>query len=304
MTMRWLAAGITAVLLAGGAATVAQRVITQKTRLVLPEKNDSAHPDSRRVVETSQLMVALKSESARSAEPPTIPPPLTDAVPLPTDPAASIVVTTSPEPINPPEPATAVVVPDAAPPRPTDEAITPTTAISPAAASPAEPASTVHVAKSPASDGAASKVDPVDSVESFVERNRKEAESAVQALSTEAETLKARLVRVEAALNRWQNFSRALNADQPASQPTVGPGSKLNWKRPDPESSKEPAASPLSKPSELPRPNPLSSTSPPEPSDPSTVPPQTLEAVPPQTEPKPPELPPSDPPSLPPPSKD
>ena len=301
MTMRWLAAGITAVLIAGGAATVAQRVITQKTRLVLPEKNDPAHPDSRRVVETSRVLAALGSDSARSVETPTLPPLVADAVPLPPDPAVPTVATTSSEPINPPEQATAVV-PEVVPPRLTDEAITPTRAISPA--SEAEPASTVHVAESPVPEEAASKVDPVDSVESFVERNRKEAESAIQTLSTEAETLKARLVRVEAALSRWQNFSRALNADQPASQPTVGAGSKLNWKRPDSESSKESASSPLSKPGVPPGPDQSPPTSLPEPSRPSTVPPRTEEAGPPQTDPKSLELPPSDPPSLPPPSKD
>lgn len=47
-------------------------------------------------------------------------------------------------------------------------------------------------------------------VESFVERNRKEAEDSIKALSKEAEELRARLKKVEAALERWQAVSRAL----------------------------------------------------------------------------------------------
>ena len=53
--------------------------------------------------------------------------------------------------------------------------------------------------------------DPMEAVDSFLDRNRKEAEDATQALTREAETLRARLQKVEAALARWQAVSAALN---------------------------------------------------------------------------------------------
>ena len=52
--------------------------------------------------------------------------------------------------------------------------------------------------------------DPMQVVEAFVARNRKEAEDSIQALTQEAETLRARLQKVEAALERWKAVDNAL----------------------------------------------------------------------------------------------
>jgi uncharacterized protein YheU (UPF0270 family) len=51
--------------------------------------------------------------------------------------------------------------------------------------------------------------DPMDVVESFVQRNRKEAEDAVRSLTEERTRLRQRLQKVESALLRWEKVSRA-----------------------------------------------------------------------------------------------
>ena len=99
----------------------------------------------------------------------------------------------------------------------------------------AKPASASAATPNPLPRDVPAVVDPVDSVESFVERNRKEAEDSIKTLTTEAENLKSRLIRVEAALARWQTFSRALSADQPASQTNVPADAKMPWKHPSAE---------------------------------------------------------------------
>ena len=50
-------------------------------------------------------------------------------------------------------------------------------------------------------------------VDAFVERNRKEAEDSIDKLTKEAETLRARLQRVEAALERWKAVEDALKRE-------------------------------------------------------------------------------------------
>ena len=242
MKMRWLAAGIAAVLITGGAATLAQRVITQKTRGVLPEKNDSAHADSR---QTKEIVFAVQTSKVEPNQPAILPtPPLAVSPPAPTAidlPAESnlampaglaegLVVETAaatepvsapldiaetPEAVDPP----ASIMADS---RPTDPAVNPVAAAAPVEDTPAQ-------------------ADPVQSVENFVERNRKEAENAIQNLTTEAENLKDRLTRVEKALVRWQAFSRALNTDQPPSQTDVVSQPKAKWERSTPEPAREPA---------------------------------------------------------------
>jgi hypothetical protein len=78
----------------------------------------------------------------------------------------------------------------------------------PANANPASPSSPATepppLAQSPA------EIDPMQTVESFVARSRKEADDAIKNLTTEAEALRTRLKKVEAALERWQGVSRAL----------------------------------------------------------------------------------------------
>jgi hypothetical protein len=60
--------------------------------------------------------------------------------------------------------------------------------------------------------------DPMQIVEKFVERNRKEAEESIEKLSKEADALRARLQKVEAALERWKAVQSALERG-PAQAP-------------------------------------------------------------------------------------
>ena len=300
MKTRWLAAGIAALLITGGAATVAQRVITQMTRGVLPEKNDPAHPDSRQVFE---LIPKAAPTIQASTEPPIVA--LADSGPsLPAPGSYTTEETTGA--------GTIVVEPPAAPVLVMNEAST----VEPPLAIPASndgaitPASgqvlpeTRMIASEPAiAQDVPGKLDPVDSVETFVERNRKEAESAIQTLSIEAETLKTRLAKVETALTRWQSFSRALNADQPASQPSVAPGSKVRWERPSPEGSSRPVKSEGTMPTAIePIPDLIPMEKHSQPSTSPSVPTQAEPPVTPPTEPKPIDLPSTEPSSLPPPT--
>ena len=68
----------------------------------------------------------------------------------------------------------------------------------------------------------AAEADPILAVETFVLRNRKEADDSIKSLTLEAEALRARLAKVEAALARWQGLSTALD-----------PGPKKVWAAPD-----------------------------------------------------------------------
>jgi hypothetical protein len=63
--------------------------------------------------------------------------------------------------------------------------------------------------------------DPMNAVESFLQRNRREADDSIKALTQEAEALRARLARVEAALGRWQAVSAALNVEPKPPQPAA-----------------------------------------------------------------------------------
>jgi hypothetical protein len=64
-----------------------------------------------------------------------------------------------------------------------------------------------------------SSEDPMTAVDAFLRRNRKEAEDSIQALTREAEALRARLAKVEAALARWQSVAGSLNPGQKWGQP-------------------------------------------------------------------------------------
>ncbi len=52
--------------------------------------------------------------------------------------------------------------------------------------------------------------DPIQVVDNFVERSRREADEAIRQLNSEAQELRERLRKVESALARWQRLSRAL----------------------------------------------------------------------------------------------
>jgi hypothetical protein len=66
----------------------------------------------------------------------------------------------------------------------------------------------------------AAQEDPMQAVEAFVQRNRKEADEAIKALTQERDSLRARLQKVEAALGRWKAVAGALEQSQAtAAQP-------------------------------------------------------------------------------------
>jgi hypothetical protein len=69
--------------------------------------------------------------------------------------------------------------------------------------------------------------DPEGAAKAFVERSQKEADEAITALSKEAETLRARLEKVEAGLARWQAVKESLgssNAARPGWRPRGADG--------------------------------------------------------------------------------
>jgi hypothetical protein len=67
--------------------------------------------------------------------------------------------------------------------------------------------------------------DPVQAVEAFVQRNRKEADDAIMTLTQERDSLRARLQKVEAALGRWKAVAGALERSQAevAETPDLAP---------------------------------------------------------------------------------
>lgn len=55
-----------------------------------------------------------------------------------------------------------------------------------------------------------SRDNPMDEVEAFVEESRKKADATIAKLTKEAETLRARLEQVDAALERWKTVAAGL----------------------------------------------------------------------------------------------
>jgi hypothetical protein len=120
--------------------------------------------------------------------------------------------------------------------------------------------------------------DPMAAVDTFLDRNRKEAEESIKALSREAEALKARLQKVEAALARWQGVSNALNTNQiqPAVAPNQDPGPQIH-PIPSPEPTRPPPlVETVPPPLLLPE-----RTTGPVPKDDSVLPPPVIEPAPP-----------------------
>jgi hypothetical protein len=64
--------------------------------------------------------------------------------------------------------------------------------------------------------------DPMQAVEAFLQRNRKEADEAIKALTQERDSLRARLQKVEAALGRWKAVAGALEHRQ-VDEPPIPP---------------------------------------------------------------------------------
>jgi hypothetical protein len=75
-----------------------------------------------------------------------------------------------------------------------------------------EPALEVAVPQVRAQEAVRPPDDPMQEVEQFVTQNRKRAEDSIKSLSQEAETLRARLQKVEAAIERWKALEEALKA--------------------------------------------------------------------------------------------
>jgi hypothetical protein len=140
------------------------------------------------------------------------------------------------QPGMPPEPAPAGDVQFGLPPAPSEQGTLPVIASNPAPTPPsssAQPTPSSSIAPSPGDD-------PMGAVETFLDRNRKEAENSIQTLNQEAEALRTRLQKVEAALARWQDVSKALKAEgtTPQSQPTT------TQLEPIPASAEQPAMKP------------------------------------------------------------
>jgi len=78
--------------------------------------------------------------------------------------------------------------------------------------------------------------DPDVQARSFVERNQREAEERLKALQGEAEELRGRLTKLEAAIQQWRNLADAMKKAQ------VDAAVKAETPRPKPESPTAPAA--------------------------------------------------------------
>jgi hypothetical protein len=68
----------------------------------------------------------------------------------------------------------------------------------------------------------------MQTVQAFVEKNGKEAEDSIDKLTKEAEMLRARLQRVEAALERWKAVEQALKKEPAKAADAAG---KARWER-------------------------------------------------------------------------
>lgn len=72
------------------------------------------------------------------------------------------------------------------------------------------------------------EADPIQAVETFVQRNRQQADESIKALNAEADRLRDRLAKVEAALARWQGVADALKAGpRPGLSPLVADPSDI-----------------------------------------------------------------------------
>jgi hypothetical protein len=92
--------------------------------------------------------------------------------------------------------------------------------------------------------------DPMQAVEAFVERSRKEADDSIKALTREAETLRARLQKVEAALERWKGVAEGLKQEPRRAavelppQPVAADALKEEPRRADVEPPRQPVEGP------------------------------------------------------------
>ncbi len=203
MRRRWMAGvavlfGILA--LAGGAATLAQQKPNRRPAPILAVGTDGAA--ARAAERPIGLPTANVADPLPAPEPgpsfalPSDVPALPSAEPPPTEPTS----TPGPMPV-----ADAGPLPPAEPP-PAPAELAPAAVAAPALGD-----------------------DPMGAVDSFLRRNRKEADDSIESLTREAEMLKVRIAKVDAALARWRSVSAALDRDakaEPRSTPAPGPGPK------------------------------------------------------------------------------
>jgi hypothetical protein len=123
-----------------------------------------------------------------------------------------------------------VALPESAP-NPTEPAAGPP----PMAVEPGPTLEPIPVATEPRSNTVQGDGDPMMAVDAFLTRNRKEADDSIQALTKEAEALRARLQKVEAALARWHHVSEALEqkAEPGRRMELPAPSPRARWKQPD-----------------------------------------------------------------------
>jgi hypothetical protein len=125
--------------------------------------------------------------------------------------------------------------------------------------------------------------DPMGAVESFLQRNQKEADDSIKALTQEAEALRARLQKVESALGRWKGVAQALELQSRSgvNSPPPVPQNKLG--EPGPEAGPEllPASETL-----VPPPPASSPPEPPPLTNPGTTPPPVPPPILPDSPPK------------------
>jgi hypothetical protein len=99
---------------------------------------------------------------------------------------------------------------------------------SPAQLESAEPASGSPVSHRPSAHSenqpTTSIDDPEQSAQSFVERNQKEAEDHLKALTAEAHQLRGRLAKLESGIKKWQGLVNALKSSQGQS---IAPSSNV-----------------------------------------------------------------------------
>jgi hypothetical protein len=202
------------------------------------------------------------------------PPP---ALPAPAPSRVEQVPASTPPPIAP-EAAKATVAEPSAAPANLPPPVIPGDAVASSLSTPAD-TRTVPPA-TPASEPAASPDDnPEKAAQSFVERNQKEAEEHLKALTAEADQLRTRLARLESGIKRWQVLVNALRsaqgvaaADEPSTLepvPQTSPGGpradkKVKWTSANPAPA--PATATATEPQPLPA-QPGAATEPP--SDPA-----------------------------------
>jgi hypothetical protein len=111
--------------------------------------------------------------------------------------------------------------PESVPPPPVMGDLAPTQQSS-AASEPADIRTLIDSQPAPSSD------DPEQSAQSFVERNQKEAEDHLRALTAEAQQLRARLAKLESGIKKWQGLVSALKSSQgqPATSTANAPGAE------------------------------------------------------------------------------